>query len=165
MDRAAAGARIGPARRPVPKTRREMASGNNESGSSDPRAAGARPRGDGDERRRWPRAHADWPIRLALADGEYEARVRDVSRAGVCFFIDREVPVMTRMRVDLELPVRDGLRFVTGSGVVVRCERISQRIDHYEVAVFFHDMAEPDADALAAYVAGRPRADAAGAGR
>lgn len=88
--------------------------------------------------------------------------MRDVSRAGVCFFIDREIPVMTRMRIDLELPVPDGLRFVTGTGVVVRCERISQRIEHYEVAVFFHEMAEPDADALAAYVAATPREAAAG---
>lgn len=143
-----------------------MASRKEASDTPDPRPSGSTPstRGarDGAERRQWPRARADWPIRLALADGEYEARVRDVSRAGVCFFIDREVPVMTRMRIDLELPVPDGLRFVTGTGVVVRCERISRRIEHYEVAVFFHEMAEPDAEALAAYVASTPRASAAG---
>ncbi len=104
------------------------------------------------ERRRHTRARADWPIRLALADGEHEARVRDVSRAGVSFFLDRPLPLMTRMRIDLELPVADGRRFVSGNGAVVRCEKISARLDHYEIAVFLQELAEPDADALQNYV-------------
>ncbi len=104
------------------------------------------------ERRRWPRAQADWPMRLALADGEHEARVRDVSRAGVSFFLDRPLPLMTRLRVDLELPVEGGKRFVTGTGAVVRCEKISARLDHYEIAVFLQEVADPDAQALESYV-------------
>ncbi|MCA8979305.1 MAG: PilZ domain-containing protein [Planctomycetes bacterium] len=112
------------------------------------------PKGGGRERRRWPRAEADWAISLALPDGDYVARVRDVSRAGVCFFIDRPIPVMTAMRIDLELPVEEGKRFITGGGVVVRCEKISARLDHYEIALFLNDIAEPDQAALEAYVSG-----------
>ena len=82
------------------------------------------------------------------------ARVRDVSRAGVCFFIDRPIPVMTAMRIDLELPVEEGKRFITGGGVVVRCEKISARLDHYEIALFLNDIADPDQAALEAYVSG-----------
>lgn len=104
------------------------------------------------ERRRWPRAQADWPMRLSLADGEHEARVRDVSRAGVSFFLDRALPLMTRLRIDLELPVEGGKRFVTGEGAVVRCEKISARLEHYEIAVFLQHLAEPDAQALEGYV-------------
>ena len=111
--------------------------------------------GGGRERRRWPRADADWAISLALPEGEYRARVRDVSRAGVCFFIDRAIPVMTAMRIDLELPVEEGKRFITGGGVVVRCEKISARLDHYEIALFLNDIAGPDQAALEAYVGGR----------
>lgn len=110
--------------------------------------------GGGRERRRWPRAEADWAISLALPGGEYLARVRDVSRAGVCFFIDRPIPVMTAMRIDLELPVNEGKRFITGGGVVVRCEKISARLDHYEIALFLNDIAGPDQAALEAYVGG-----------
>lgn len=110
--------------------------------------------GGGRERRRWPRADADWAISLALPDGEYLARVRDVSRAGVCFFIDRPIPVMTAMRIDLELPVDEGKRFITGGGVVVRCEKISARLEHYEIALFLNDIAGPDQEALEAYVGG-----------
>jgi len=111
--------------------------------------------GGGRERRRWPRAGADWAISLALPEGDYRARVRDVSRAGVCFFIDREIPVMTAMHIDLELPVESGKRFITGGGVVVRCEKISARLDHYEVALFLNDIASPDQEALEAYVSRR----------
>ena len=56
------------------------------------------------DRRQWPRADADWPVRLLLPEGHFEARVRDVSRAGLCFFLDRPIPEMTSLRLDLELP-------------------------------------------------------------
>ena len=104
------------------------------------------------DRRQWPRADADWPIRLLLPEGHFEARVRDVSRAGICFFLDRPIPEMTSLRIDLELPVQEGMRFVRGEAVVVRCDKISDRLDHYEIAAFMNDMAGPDRDALEAFV-------------
>ena len=124
-------------------------------GRPEPEGGGRAPRkaaGEG-ERRRWSRASADWPISLGLADGRFEARVRDVSQAGVCFFLDRPVATMTVLAVDLELPVPGGKRLVKGRGVVVRCERISERIDHYEIAVYLDQLAQPDREVLAAYVA------------
>ena len=118
-----------------------------------------------DDRRRWPRADADWPIRLLLPEGHFEARVRDVSRAGICFFLDRPIPEMTSLRIDLELPVQEGMRFVRGDAVVVRCDKISDRLDHYEIAAFLNNMADPDRDALEAFVSLTPedRARSAGA--
>ncbi len=104
------------------------------------------------DRRQWPRADADWPIRLLLPEGHFEARVRDVSRAGICFFLDRPIAEMTSLRIDLELPVQEGMRFVRGEAVVVRCDKISDRLDHYEIAAFMNDMAGPDRDALEAFV-------------
>ena len=106
----------------------------------------------GAERRQYPRADADWPIRLLLPEGHFEARVRDVSRAGICFFLDRPIPEMTSLRIDLELPVHEGVRFVRGEAVVVRCDKISDRLEHYEIAAFMNDMAPPDRDALEAFV-------------
>ena len=117
------------------------------------------------DRRQWRRADADWPIRLLLAEGHFEARVRDVSRAGICFFLDRPIPEMTSLRIDLELPVHEGMRFVRGDAVVVRCDKISDRLEHYEIAAFLNDMAAPDRDALEAFVEMAPedRARSAGA--
>jgi hypothetical protein len=106
----------------------------------------------GAERRRWTRAEAEWPITIQLADGPHEARVRDISRAGVCFFLDRAVKEMTTLRIDLDLPVPDGIRRITGKGVVVRCEKIAAVIDHYEIAVFLQDVASPDGDTIEEYV-------------
>lgn len=98
----------------------------------------------GSDRRRWTRAPAELSISVALADGKSEARVRDISRAGVCFFLDRPIPLMTVLEMSMNLRVKDGLRKVAGYGAVVRCEKISKALDHYEVALFLHEM--PDAD-------------------
>ncbi len=108
------------------------------------------------ERRRHDRARAEWPITVRLDDGAHEAKVRDISRAGVCFFLDRPLREMTGLRIELQLPVEGGVRRVTGAGAVVRCEKISAAIDHYEIAVFLQEMAEPDRAAIDAYVATRP---------
>ncbi len=109
-------------------------------------------RPSGRERRQWDRASAEWPVTLQLDDGAHEAKIRDVSRGGVCFFLDRPVPEMTVLRMEFELPVASGVRRISGQGVVVRCERISQVLDHYEIAVFTQDMATPDRDTIEHYV-------------
>jgi len=106
----------------------------------------------GRERRQWHRARAEWPITVLLDDGVHEARIRDVSRGGVCFFLDRPVREMTALRIEFDLPVDSGLRRISGVGVVVRSEKISQAIDHYEIAVFLQDMAQPDRDTIESYV-------------
>lgn len=113
---------------------------------------------DGAERRRWERAAADWPITLSLADGVCQGRLRDLSRGGVCFFLDRPIPMMTLLKLELQIPVPGGVRNVIGQGAVVRCEKISARLDHYEVAVFLQDVAEPDREALEQFVALRQAA-------
>ena len=106
----------------------------------------------GAERRRHPRAEADWTVEIALDDGTHRARLRDVSRIGLCFHVERAIPMMTVLQIALDLPVDGGVRRVSGSGAVVRCQRISPTLEHYEVAVFLHDMAEGDRAALDAHV-------------
>ena len=104
------------------------------------------------ERRRWPRARAERPATVAIDGGAHEARVRDISAAGVCFFLDRPLPEMSRVRVQLELPVAGGTRVVSGLGAVVRCERIGMAIEHFEIAVYLQEVAEPDRLTIAEYV-------------
>ncbi|MEE8469213.1 MAG: PilZ domain-containing protein [Planctomycetota bacterium] len=112
----------------------------------------------GPERRQWQRVQAEWPITVVLDDGPHEARIRDVSRGGVCFFLDRPVPEMTALRIEFDLPVEGGVRRISGLGAVVRCERIAQALEHYEIAVFLQEMADPDRETVEAYV-DRWRAD------
>ncbi|MEM9381715.1 MAG: PilZ domain-containing protein [Planctomycetota bacterium] len=106
----------------------------------------------GAERRRHRRARLDLPITIVLDDGVHEAKLRDVSRGGICFFLDRPVPEMTALRIEFDLPSGPGIRRITGAGAVVRCERISRTLEHYEIAVFMQDMAEPDRETITRYV-------------
>jgi hypothetical protein len=106
----------------------------------------------GAERRRHPRAQADWTIELAVDGGTQRARLRDISRIGLCFHTEQAIPLMTVLSIALDLPEDEGTRRVTGSGAVVRCERISPTLEHYEVALFLHDMTESDRTALDRHV-------------
>lgn len=110
----------------------------------------------GAERRRWVRAQSDLPITVSLAGSKNPARVRDVSRAGVCFFFDRPIPMMTVLEVTLDVKTKGGAKSIHGHGAVVRCEKIAKAIDHYEIAVFLHEMSDTDRAAMEEYVGTRP---------
>lgn len=110
----------------------------------------------GRERRRWPRAKADWPISLDLPEGRYEARVRDISESGVCFFLDRPLGLMTQLAIDLEFPSDKRPVALKGTGIVVRCETISKALEHYEIAVFMPELTDIEKGAIRMFVASRP---------
>ena len=109
---------------------------------------GAQEGKSGRERRKYLRAGAEWPLEIALESGTHQARLRDVSRAGLCFFMEEPIPMMTVLHIGLDLPTDDGVRRITGSGAVVRCEPLSSGLHHYEIAVFLHDLKESDREAL-----------------
>jgi hypothetical protein len=80
-----------------------------------------------------------------------------LSRAGVCFYLERSIPLMTVLSISLDLPGEGGeSRKLRGQGAVVRCERISPTLSHWEVAVVLHDMTEADRVLLDAHVRSRP---------
>ncbi|MEW6071320.1 MAG: PilZ domain-containing protein [Planctomycetota bacterium] len=118
-------------------------------------------RAPGRERRRFPRAPLDLPLTVTLEDGAHEGRLRDVSRAGISFFLDRQIPEMTVLSMRFDLPRTGGQPAadppVTGSGVVVRCRALSPHVDHYEIAVFLHEIAERDRERIDRFVAGPRR--------
>ena len=112
----------------------------------------------GRERRAHPRATCDWPLTIQLQDGAHPARLRDISRAGLCFFIDRPIPEMTVLSLDIVFPGSGGPGpgRIEARGVVVRCQRIARLFDHYEVAVFLNELGEAQRESLDAFVAGVP---------
>ncbi len=108
---------------------------------------------EGRERRRFPRARAEWSARLAVDERFAEVQLRDVSAAGVCFFSDQPIPEMTLLGVHIDVPDQAGTpRSVDARGAVVRCEPISPHLEHYEVAVFLNDIKSDDRQAIADYV-------------
>ena len=108
------------------------------------------PAPSGRERRQHTRVTAEWPITIALVEGLFEARLRDISAAGVCFYLDRRIPEMTVLELTFELPNNGPELNVRGA--VVRCEPISQLIDHFEVAVFLHELNQKERDAIQSYI-------------
>jgi hypothetical protein len=109
----------------------------------------------GRERRAHPRASCDCTITIQLDDGPHRARLRDISRAGLCFFLDRPLNEMTLLSVRIDLPAvgRGKPLSIQGQGVVVRCLAIAQGVDHYEVAVFLSSLGEPQREQLDTFVA------------
>ena len=108
------------------------------------------------DRRRYPRAVLDWPVTISLSEGAFPARLRDISSAGMCFYLDRRVPEMTVLAMDLELPPRAGVAEVArvrGSGVVVRCQPVAKLVDHYEIAVFLNQLGDDARAVIERYVA------------
>lgn len=90
----------------------------------------------GRERRRHPRLRIE-NLPLSL-DGGGALRVRDLSRSGVCVFSDQPMRMMTHVRFQFRLPGQADAE-VAGNGVVVRCERLSPTLGHYEIAIFFQE--------------------------
>ena len=108
----------------------------------------------GRERRAHPRAVCDGSITIQLDSGAHRARLRDVSRAGICFFLDRALAEMTILSVRIDLPGRNGEQptRIEGRGVVVRCLQIAKGVDHFEIALFLNELAEPQRERLDAFV-------------
>jgi PilZ domain-containing protein len=100
------------------------------------------------ERRAHPRIQAP-ELPLTLVGSNTAFRVRDISQSGVAFYADSPVPLMTRVQFEIQLPHSgtDELS-VKGEGAVVRCERISPALGHYEVAVFFQHLEGPSLEHL-----------------
>jgi hypothetical protein len=105
----------------------------------------------GQERRKHPRkAVSDLPI---IVDGDTPLRVRDLSQSGACFFSDTPLRMMTHVKFSFEFEdiAGDTIK-LAGEGVVVRCERISPTIGHYEVAIFFQSLNEGGSTAIRQYL-------------
>ena len=109
----------------------------------------------GAERRRWPRAESELSVTILLDGRPHQAKLRDVSRAGVCFYLERPVALMTVLSLSLDLAVDGRARKIRGQGAVVRCERIGPNVAHYEVALYLHDMPETDRALLDEHVRSR----------
>ena len=94
------------------------------------------------ERRRAPRALADFPIQLSPEQGATEARLKDLSTIGLCCTTPQEVPELSQVGIALQLPNAHEQHQVIGA--VVRCEA--------EVAVYFTEIGEDTKAALEAFV-------------
>ena len=106
---------------------------------------------NGFERRRAPRAVADFAIRVADRGESRPATVKDLSTHGLCCFHPEPIGEMTLVGMQLEIPGDGGPHEVQGA--VVRCEKCrGQTPPTYEVAVYFTEIRPETRRAIAGYV-------------
>jgi PilZ domain-containing protein len=105
------------------------------------------------------RASARVPARLAmeitLGGGRARAETLNVSANGVYFASATFIPLLTKLRITLDLPEDETTSSqVTCDGVVVRTEPEVETAgeDDYQVACYFTDISDPDRERLESYI-------------
>jgi len=106
------------------------------------------------ERRTAARVPARLAMELTLGGGRTRAETLNVSANGVYFASTTFIPLLTKLRITLELPEDGAPSKVTCDGVVVRTEPEVETAgeDDYQVACYFTDMSELDRERLESYI-------------
>lgn len=114
------------------------------------------------ERRRSPRLTDEaLSVSLKLDNFDSVTHTLNISSSGVYCKTDKELPLMSRVKVVLMVPesAKDpgALKNIEVNGVVVRQHPviIDGVIKHYDVAIFFEDLSARDKEAISSYIAKR----------
>jgi hypothetical protein len=110
------------------------------------------------ERRKYPRVNDEGlSLKLKLDDFDSITHTMNISSSGVYCKLDKELPLMSRVKLMLMMPdaAREGsLKDIEVDGIVVRQHPviIDGSIKHYDVAIFFEDLSEKNREAIAGYI-------------
>ncbi len=113
------------------------------------------------ERRSFPRVQ-DEGLALELESGDFDTitHTLDISASGIYCKIDKEIPLMSRVRIKLMVPeVQRTEKKLEIDGVVVREHPviIDGVIKHYDAAIFFDNLSPKDREAIQTYVSDKKR--------
>ena len=111
------------------------------------------------EKRSYPRI-SDEAVSLRVKGEEFDAitHTLNISASGVYCKVDRELPLMSRVKLMLMIPEKSGSRDdaakIDVTGVVVREHPVivDGEIKHYDVAIFFDALTERDKETISQYV-------------
>lgn len=111
------------------------------------------------ERRRSVRLDESLPFRIGHEDYEAEVRTLNISGHGALCLIDKDIPLMTRLKIGLTVPLagssaRAKARTIRLKGVVVRRQE-DKATGKFYVAVYFSDMSPDDQRLLQDYIDNR----------
>ncbi len=110
------------------------------------------------ERRKFPRVKDEClSLKLRLDDFDSITHTMNISSSGVYCKLDKELPLMSRVKLMLMIPdpaKESTLKKLEVSGVVVRQHpvTIDGTIKHYDVAIFFEDLSEKEKEIIAGYI-------------
>ena len=115
----------------------------------------------GNERRKSQRALAHIPVRIAQEDGDIVTETLNISRSGAYCQVNKRVELMTKLKIQILLPPAGSLsaarknqkrsKTIHCQGVVVRVEPAAHN-GRFDVAIFFNEIAQRDAEAINDYV-------------
>jgi len=119
--------------------------------------------GHENERRGYPRIQDDnVSLYVKVGPSDTMSHTLNISASGVYCKIDKELPIMSRVKVVLMIPLMAGnekeeLKRLEVDGVVVRQHPviIDGKIKHYDVAIFFDDCSEKARELISHYIARR----------
>lgn len=107
------------------------------------------------ERRKDPRLDNNIPVKICQEDGDFVTETLNISRSGAYCCVDQPVALMTKLKIHLLLSfpksTKTDIKKISCEGVVVRSEAASEE-GKYNVAIFFSDITERDAEYITDYV-------------
>jgi hypothetical protein len=106
---------------------------------------------EGLERRRYPRSRRGLQVIPDASGPGILNHVDNISANGVLCHTVRPIPLMTRMRIHMDLPKPKKHR-LDAEGIVVRCDPDDRGDDHFKVAILFTKISEEDHNAIHAFV-------------
>ncbi len=108
------------------------------------------------EKRRYPRAKKNLPLKISSADFDIVTETENISCVGAYCKTDRYLEPMTKLKVFILLPVYSRKSIVNKKveceGVVVRAESSQNGNHQYRVAIFFNDIDNKDIKKISDYV-------------
>ena len=114
----------------------------------------------GNERRRFPRLTDEGlSLKVKLGDFDSITHTLNISASGVCCKVDKEMPLMSRVRLVLMVPdtskAEAPVKGLEVDGVVVRGHPviIDGKTRHYDVAIFFEDLSAKSRETITNYIA------------
>jgi len=113
------------------------------------------------ERRRFPRVKNS-RIALTLKTDKFDASISNslnISASGVCCKVDKEIPLMSRVKIVLMFGSAEGNKKakpqrIETEGVVVREHPVIEngKVVHYDAAIFFDSLSEQDRNVIKDYI-------------
>ncbi|MDD5136794.1 MAG: PilZ domain-containing protein [Candidatus Omnitrophica bacterium] len=116
------------------------------------------------ERRAFPRVR-DEGLALQLNAGDFDTMTHtmDVSASGIYCKIDKEIPLMSRVRIKLMVPDAKTSKALDVDGVVVREHPVivDGVVKHYDAAIFFDNLSPKSREVIQNYISTKKKGEGA----
>lgn len=108
-----------------------------------------------ENRRKHPRIEHNVPLKISCESGDVVTETKNVSCAGAYCKVDKYLEPMTKLQIQLLLPVKRNNKISTKKiqchGVVVRTQT-RENEDLFDTAIFFNDISPKDSRVIADFV-------------